>query len=400
MYRDTGDAGRGAAASVSIHSCRPLSDPVNTLISSESIVGIDLFAGAGGFSLAAISVGIDIVCAIENCRHAASTYSANLKRPDGSNVHLFDRDILSIDPSEVMEKCALDKGRCDVILGGPPCQGFSTHRLNGAGVADPRNALLSRYFEFVAAMRPRAFLIENVPGLLWERHRVYLDGFVQAADEHEYDLTGPIVLNARDYGVPQNRKRVFILGVDRRRPLSLAWPPEATHCSPAMSPEQRAGRIPWNTARSAFDPAPKNDPNNVHMLSGEALVDTFKKTPVNGGSRRDSGRILPCHLHHDGHKDVYGRIDPSKPSPTMTTACINPSKGRFVHPTEHHGITLRQAARLQGFPDHFEFQGGLTAGGQQVGNAVPIELGKALLRPLYDALAGLSSADQQITGTG
>jgi DNA (cytosine-5)-methyltransferase 1 len=354
---------------------------------NQSVIGFDLFAGAGGFSLAALSVGIDIICAIENQKSAAATYAANLRRLNGSPVRVLERDILSVDPKALLEECDLSPGRCDIILGGPPCQGFSTHRLNDSGVQDPRNRLLARYFDFVEALRPRTFLIENVPGLLWERHKDYLEGFVAKADACDYDLTGPLILNARDYGVPQNRRRVFILGVDRRRPLSINWPPPPTHCAPNTPETERQSRENWTPASVAFSPAPEDDPNNVHMQSGQALIEVFKKTPLNGGSRSDSGRILPCHLTHDGHKDVYGRIDPSKPGPTMTTACINPSKGRFVHPTEHHAITLRQAARLQGFPDSFRFKGGLMAGGQQVGNAVPIELGKALLVPIYRALA-------------
>lgn len=116
------------------------------------------------------------------------------------------------------------------------------------------------------------------------------------------------------------------------------------------------------------------------------LIEVFKSTPLNGGSRRDSGRVLPCHDGHSGHSDVYGRINPSQPGPTMTTACINPSKGRFVHPTEHHGITLRQAARFQTFPDWFVFQGGLMAAGEQIGNAVPIRLGEILLRTIAEGI--------------
>jgi DNA (cytosine-5)-methyltransferase 1 len=122
------------------------------------------------------------------------------------------------------------------------------------------------------------------------------------------------------------------------------------------------------------------------MKHSDELIEAFKRTPINGGSRKDSGRILPCHKDHRGHNDVYGRIDPDVPAPTMTTACINPSKGRFVHPTEHHGITLRQAARIQSFPEWYVFEGGLMAGGAQVGNAVPVGLATELLVPLKKAV--------------
>ena len=170
------------------------------------------------------------------------------------------------------------------------------------------------------------------------------------------------------------------------------WPPKATHVSP-----DALGELPhWVAASVAFKRALAGDPNNIHMKHCPELVETFARTPANGGSRRQSGRILPCHEDHSGHSDVYGRIDPSIPGPTMTTACINPSKGRFVHPTQHHGITLRQAARLQSFPDWFNFEGGIMAGGKQVGNAVPVDLAKALLEPLRDAVIKLRKAEKRM----
>ena len=199
-----------------------------------------------------------------------------------------------------------------------------------------------------------------------------------------YELFGPVVINARDYGVPQNRRRVFILGYDGKRIKEpVAWPPQPSHVGPKSS-----SRLPkWRPASVVFDRASlSNDPNDIHMKHGQELLQAFARTPPNSGSRRDSGRVLPCHENHVGHHDVYGRIDPAMPAPTMTTACINPSKGRFVHPTEHHGITLRQAAGIQSFPDWFNFEGGLMAGGIQVGNAVPVDLARALLVPLKEAV--------------
>jgi DNA (cytosine-5)-methyltransferase 1 len=249
--------------------------------------------------------------------------------------------------------------------------------------------LLLRYFEYVRALRPLFFLVENVPGLLWPRHASFVDAFYSLADSAEYTVLKPVVLNAKDFGVPQNRRRVFLLGYDRRRldgaPL---WPPAATHGEPGNT----EGLPEWLTASVAFVPPLESDLNDVHMRHGAELIKTFEKTPANGGSRRDSGRVLPCHKSHIGHHDVYGRIDPWQPAPTMTTACINPSKGRFVHPTEHHGITLRQAARLQTFPDWFNFEGGIMAGGVQVGNAVPVNLAKEVVAPLRDAVLSYRAA--------
>jgi DNA (cytosine-5)-methyltransferase 1 len=281
-------------------------------------------------------------------------------------------------------------------MGGPPCQGFSAHRINDAGVGDPRNGLLLRYFDFVRVLRPLFFIVENVPGLLWPRHKRFLEAFYQLAEAAEYEVIDPVVLDAKDFGVPQSRRRVFILGMDKRRQGEMPfWPPEATHVREGSPDDQRPH---WLGSSIAFErPAPLEDANDIHMQHGSALIETFKATPPNGGSRKDSGRILNCHRNHNGHKDVYGRIDPSRPAPTMTTACINPSKGRFVHPTLHHGITLRQAARLQTFPDWFTFEGGLMAGGVQVGNAVPVDMAAALLRPLRDAAIAIKTSENVLT---
>jgi DNA (cytosine-5)-methyltransferase 1 len=346
---------------------------------------IDLFAGAGGFSLAAENVGVRVLAAVENNIHASLTYRRNLIEGRSPAPRLYSRDILFLSAPQVLRDLGIVPGECDIILGGPPCQGFSAHRINDAGVEDPRNALLWRYFSFVRSIRPKIFLVENVPGMLWSRHEDYVHRFYRLAERAGYAVQQPVVLNARDYGVPQNRKRVFILGI-RLDVGSLIWPPKPSHFDPT-SDAVRVDRKPaWLRAEVAFKRIPKLDENAIHMEHGPSLVEAFKNTPLNGGSRRDSGRLLPCHRDHDGHKDVYGRIDPSVPGPTMTTACINPSKGRFVHPTKPHGISLRHAARLQGFPDSFIFEGGLMAGGIQVGNAVPIQLGEAVVRHLTVSL--------------
>ncbi len=350
---------------------------------------VDLFAGAGGFSLAARQAGFEVSLAIEYDRHAAATYRRNLvsgRRP----TRLIEADIRTLDPGSLARQTLKRRGPVHLMLGGPPCQGFSSHRLNGAGVSDQRNDLIHTYFDFVRAFTPRAFLMENVPGMLWPRHRATLARFYDEGKAAGYRMLPPVVLDARDYGIPQRRRRVFILGVlPDGAGDNFAWPPPPTH-----GPDGSDGLLPWRDCRAAFLPTPANDQNDLHMNHSADLVAAFARTPANGGSRHQSGRLLDCHRDHDGHNDVYGRIDPARPAPTMTTACINPSKGRFVHPMENHGITLRQAARIQTFPDSFSFTGGLMAAGSQIGNAVPVDLGRKLLEYLRDRIGFAADGPQ------
>ena len=374
--------------------CKSKISPEEFIAETTTVLScVDLFAGAGGFSLAALNVGINVEAAVELNSHACTTYKDNIA--NNGNTRLYEADIHELEPNLLIDTHFSNGKECDIVLGGPPCQGFSVHRIKGAGIDDPRNALILRYFEYVKALRPKVFLMENVPGILWERHKKYLKTFYKEGAKAGYKVIPPEVLDARDYGVPQRRKRVFVLGIRNDVDLKIAWPPPPTH-GDEKTRESKPILHPWVAASVVFKKAgPRKDANNLHMNHSPEMVEVFKSTPLNGGSRRDSNRVLPCHKNHNGHKDVYGRIDSSKPSPTMTTACINPSKGRFVHPTKHHGITLRQAARFQTFPDWFTFKGGLIAAGEQIGNAVPVKLGEILLKTISEGIE--NSLKQKVT---
>ncbi|WP_122588572.1 DNA cytosine methyltransferase [Pseudomonas viridiflava] len=349
----------------------------------KKINALDLFSGAGGLSLAAQRSGIDIVAAVELNSHACATYKHNLIKEEVPK--LYNEDILKLSPELIKVNHFSGSDACDIILGGPPCQGFSVHRIKDSGVDDPRNNLVLRYFEYVKHLKPKVFLMENVPGILWPRHKKFLDALYRQAKKTGYKILEPELIDARDYGVPQRRRRIFILGVRKDVPLNIVWPPRPTH-GDAKSIERDSSLSPWVNSEAVFNLAVSaSDENNRHMNHSDELIEVFRRTPVNG-SRKDSGRVLPCHDKHNGHKDVYGRINLMEPGPTMTTACINPSKGRFVHPIENHGITIRHAARFQTFPEGFVFKGGLTASGAQIGNAVPIRLGEVLLTSIASAL--------------
>jgi len=373
-------------------------------MSNKKIKAVDLFAGAGGFSLAAMNAGINVLAAIEFDKAASETYTNNLIKKKKSKTKLYSEDIKGVDPKSFREELGLSVGELDVLIGGPPCQGFSKHRILDQGVGDPRNKLLIRYFDFVRELKPKIFLVENVPGLLWKRHELHLQKFKNLSKANGYRLLGPIKVNAKDYGVPQNRQRVFILGVRTDCDSSnVAWPPEPTHFKPGTKDKPE-----WKNASTVFEAFPQSrmpelkkiigkdlaeslefgnsipkvdeDASSIHMNHTQPLKDRFRQTPINGG-REDIAFRLKCHANgYVGHKDVYGRIRLGQPGPTMTTGCFNPSKGRFLHPWKNHGITIRHAARFQCFPEDFVFSGNMTKQGAQVGNAVPILLGKVLLK--------------------
>jgi DNA (cytosine-5)-methyltransferase 1 len=358
---------------------------------THKLTAIDLFAGAGGLSLAALKLGLQVRAAVENDVHACKTYRKNINERLRNQVELAVCDISDIRWKELLQKAALEAGECDILLGGPPCQGFSTHRINGSGVDDPRNDLLLHYFAGMKVIKPKTFLVENVTGILWPRHSRYLNRFLRSAKDAGYRVFEPVILNARDFGVPQNRKRVFILGIREDTKWQGEWPPSETHHALGSDLVRGANFQCWITAAEVFKlPLRTGDPNAIHMQHTAELRDVFRSTPKNGGSRYESNRVLPCHRGHDGHKDVYGRIDPSRPGPTMTTGCVNPSKGRFVHPVANHAITARHAARFQTFPDDFVFEGGLMAAARQIGNAVPVLLGEVVIGSVVEGLVGAS----------
>lgn len=383
----------------------------------QNLTAIDLFSGAGGFSLAAYNAGVDVLAAIEFDQNAAETHQKNLVERLGAPTQVFAQDITKVDIHSIMRYQGIKEGELDILLGGPPCQGFSSHRIKGSGKDDPRNDLLIRYFDFVEHLKPKAFLVENVPGLLWPRHERYLNDFLTLSKEHGYQIVAsePLILNARDYGVPQNRRRAFIFALRNDvMQEGIDWPPPPTH--------HKSGDSPWLTASSAFEKPnhlildtfkkrleekfdyseekstqivdslewgkkiDKRDFCNLNMTHSDILTQVFKNTPLLG-DRDESGRELACHRNYKGHRDVYGRIYPHLQANTITAGCNNPSKGRFVHPWLNHGITLRHAARLQTFPDDYVFIGGSMAIAKQIGNAVPIKLGEALISEISKLLS-------------
>jgi len=336
---------------------------------------IDLFCGAGGLSRGLVDAGFDIVAAVDSWDVALRSYRANF--PD----HLA----LSADAS-VLSAGAISSevksSKIDLVVGGPPCQGFSIQRIGHDH--DDRNDLVLAFGRFVAEIRPRCFLMENVPGLLGQRGRHIARKFTQTLTESGYDIRHAIV-DAADFGVPQTRKRVLFVGWDRD------ILPEFSFLS-ASSPERRP-----RTVREAIGdlPAPPadfvpmaGDPLHRRIRLSARNLERLRLIPPGGGFENLPIEMrVECHKSgaaRIGHRSVYGRLAPDKPAATITARFDSFTRGKFGHPWDERNITLREGARLQGFPDSHEFYGTQEEIAAQIGNAVPPPLayhfGQALKR--------------------
>jgi DNA (cytosine-5)-methyltransferase 1 len=325
--------------------------------SSKAKTAIDLFAGSGGLTLGLKKAGFNVIAAVEIDELAVKTYSQN--HPE---VLVFETDIRKLNCRPVLRKVGKKKGEIDLLAGCPPCQGFSTLKtLNGsAHVQDKRNDLVFEYLRFVREIRPRAVMLENVPGLAADRRMKKLSAVL---DELGYKCRFE-VLDAQDYGVPQRRKRLILVG-------SLYGEIGFGRCTKKPKTVWRALR--GLAARKRTDPLH----NTKTARRSDRITELISLIPKNGGSRASLPRRLKlrCHRNSNGFKDVYGRMAWSRVAPTITTGCVNPSKGRFLHPRANRAITLREAAVLQSFPKSYFFSlaKGKFAVAAMIGNALPPE---------------------------
>ena len=328
------------------------------------MTAVDLFSGCGGLSLGLAQAGFLVAAAVEIDRKAQETYKLN--HPD---VRLYSQDIKTLQPERLMEDVGLKAGDLDLLAGCPPCQGFSRLRTKNkeAAVADPRNGLVAEFARFVRVLRPKTVMMENVPALAKD------EGFSRIRSQLEglgYSVVVQ-VLDAADYMVPQRRKRLIMLA-------SRVHVPEIA--------EKSNDRLTVRSALAGVG-APSTSKDKLHAMRenrSQAVRDLIARIPKDGGSRSDLGadEQLACHRRTDGFNDVYGRMAWSDVSPTITSGCHNPSKGRFLHPSYNRTITLREAALLQGFPQDYAFD---TSHGKE---AIALMIGNALPPPFIKAQAG------------
>lgn len=337
---------------------------------------IDLFSGAGGMTLGfaddRFCGGFESVWAVDIDRAATKTFNANF----GEHGVCADLDEW------------IDAGRtvpqADVVIGGPPCQGFSL--LNKKREGDARRALWQPFMDVVEASGARAFVIENVAELRSSPER---DAIVKRAEQLGFTTATEILL-AANYGAPQARRRTVIIGWRADVCPAPSFPPLPTH----QSPDDHGNLPHWRTVRDVIGDlsAPVGTevrdeaaPYDLHFGRNptEKSLARYRAVPM-GGNRFDLQRVAPeitpaCWIRKtSGGTDLFGRLWWDRPSVTIRTEFFKPEKGRYLHPVQDRPITHREAARLMGFPDDFKFCGSKVEIARQIGNAVPPPLAAAI----------------------
>lgn len=345
----------------------------------ESLIAIDLFSGAGGLSLGLRNAGFLVKAAVEFDQYAAQTYRANL------GDHLLETDIRGLAADDLLDLAGIAPGECDLLAGGPPCQGFSVQRRGDD--TDHRNDMVLEFARFIEEVRPKMFLMENVSGLTSNRGKPYLTEFLRRVADLGY-LAHIDKLDAIDYGVPQFRKRVILVGQRQctdGRPFRF---PLATHSPDSYLSVRDA--IEWLPPPPADgSPHPKFANHARETRISKLNLERLSHIPPGGGREHLPVHLqLPCHVNNPLHRhvEVYGRLHWDKPSGTITARFDSFTRGRFAHPMENRSLTVREGARLQTFPDSFVFIGNREETAKQVGNAVPVKLASALGRAVIDAL--------------
>ncbi|WP_407500783.1 DNA cytosine methyltransferase [Elizabethkingia anophelis] len=315
---------------------------------------IDLFSGCGGQTEGLHQAGFDTKVAIEIVDDAVLAFKMNHKETE-----VIKRDIRLISAEEIREK--LNGEPLHLLAGCPPCQGFSSiRRLNRKkSVRDDRNSLVLEYLRLVEELRPMTIMMENVPGLV----DYYLfKNVVKRLAELGYNPKVEVV-NVKDYGVPQKRKRMIMVG-SLLGDITIARP--------------TGQKVTVKDVIGSLESTEKTD-DPIHKIVAShtpKVMERIKLTPKNGGSWKDLPKQyqLKCHTGENiGFNDVYGRLRWDDYSTTITGGCLNPSKGRFLHPEEDRCITAREAALLQSFPEDYQFPTTIskTALALLIGNALP-----------------------------
>lgn len=344
---------------------------------------IDLFSGCGGMSAGFLQAGFDITKAVEFDPVIAKTYAANFP-----GVHLAIEDIKNVDESGFF-----NNGEADVIIGGPPCQGFSMAgaRIRRGFIDDPRNYLFKHYYSVVKTVRPSVFVMENVKGMVSMQNGAILAEIIrlfedkEAFDGEPYKIY-PKLVDASDFGIPQKRERLLLIGVSGKSiDLEEAWNKAKSNVVSETESffnktcvRDAIGNLPAPSADGVIDnPTPETDYQRYLACDCSQLTNHSASKHSTRVVER-MARIKPgqnfTSLSEEiksVHSGSYGRLSWDEPAATITTRFDTPAGGRFTHPQENRTLTHREAARIQSFRDDFVFYGDRRSISRQIGNAVP-----------------------------
>lgn len=363
---------------------------------------IDLFAGVGGLSLGAARAGFDVAAAVEVDRHALAAHHRNFP-----HVRHIDMDVGTLSPATLLEEAGVGAQELAGLIGGPPCQGFSS--MGRRDVSDPRNNLFEAFFALVGEIRPAFFVAENVPGILDERNEK-LRNDALARIPNDYKLLDPILVKASRFGAPTIRTRVFFIGYDPKRIRSLSkedFEPNETIEDinvgrallgiPNLGKERDFGKgwlkidepdnSYFGSRLKGHVPPGVGDIDALEKYKESGLVSGFYATKHIKSTVKRFKEILPGKVDKIS-KSV--RLDPNGYCPTLR-AGTGPEKGSYqavrpIHPLSPRVICPREAARLQGFPDWFQFDKTKWHAFRQIGNSVSPLVAEAILVKLFNAL--------------
>lgn len=354
---------------------------------------ISLFTGAGGLDIGLEKAGFEIAVCIDNDKDCWKTIEMNREWPI---LRDHNGDIKEIISSEILKFAGLSEGKAALVVGGAPCQPFS-HIGKRKGIQDNGNGgLFQEFVRVVKDTKPAGFIFENVSGLLHKQHKIVIEFMTEELDKTGYSVSHALV-NAADYGVPQKRKRVFVLG--RRDNIKPGFPFPTHSEDPERTKNYFAEfgiELPWELNRwitvgntfISIDIKLFDQPSCLSMNISDKVKE--RMTYIKGNM---NFKDLPDHLkpncwktgRHQG-ADTFGRLHLDKPSGTIRTCAYNPSKGRYIHPLDNRGLNTIEMALLQTFPVDWKFYGTLVSVGRQIGNAVPPKLAEVFGKVMFEQI--------------
>lgn len=342
------------------------------------MIGIEIFSGAGGMSTGALMAGVDVKAAIDIDSEALNTFGFN--HPNATTINSDIRRIKKI-PVEIPVNEQL------ALFGGPPCQGFSKSNHRTRNKENPNNWLFEEYVRLTKTWHPDWIVLENVRGMVETEGGYFLEEVLKSLEKVGYTVQYK-VLNAADFGVPQNRERLFIVGSlhgekyvfpekNISKPVTVK---QALNDLPELSNGNQDIELPYKSSNySLYAKGLREDNricfNNAVSTNTPEVIKRYKYIPQGGNWKNVPQRLMTSYTDSSRcHSGIYHRLDESKPSVVIG----NYRKNMLIHPKQDRGLSVREAARLQSFPDSYIFKGSLGSQQQQVGNAVPPYLAKAI----------------------